>query len=188
MRQAERRELTTASFILGIVAICTVFIPVINLISWIMGILAVIFGIIGFCNRANIGKAIIAIFLGIFTIMITFNSINKLNNEMGKMTGNQTSKILEKEVNIEIGNYEIDKNNRGSLPVKITNKTSKMKSFTIEIEVVKANGERVTETQIFVSDLRPGQTKNTSTFNSLNKEETEKFRNGIFRIIKVSSY
>lgn len=42
----EKNGLATAGMVLGIVGVCTSFIPIINNLSFIMGILAIIFGIL----------------------------------------------------------------------------------------------------------------------------------------------
>ena len=51
MEKTNKSGLATAGLVLGIVGVCTSFIPIVNNISFIMGILSAIFGIISLVKK-----------------------------------------------------------------------------------------------------------------------------------------
>ena len=61
----KKSGLSTAALVLGIIGICTSFIPIINNASFILGVLSAIFGIVSVCRKRGVGKGIAGIILGI---------------------------------------------------------------------------------------------------------------------------
>lgn len=95
--ETKKSSLSTASLVLGIVGICTSFIPIINYLSFVMGILAFIFGIIGLVKGAGKGKNITAIILGILTFIIVINmhkalsdTISTISDDLNTLSSNVT--------------------------------------------------------------------------------------------------
>lgn len=94
--QIEKKKsgLATAGMVLGIIGVCTSFIPIVNNLSFVMGILAIIFGIIEIIKKAGRGKAIAGLILGILAIIITLSSqkaisdaLDTLSNDLNSITG-----------------------------------------------------------------------------------------------------
>ena len=74
MEESKKKSgLSTASMVLGIIAICMCFIPILNYVSIILSILSIIFEIIGIVKNAERGKAIAGFVLGIISIIIVYN-------------------------------------------------------------------------------------------------------------------
>ncbi len=69
----QKKGLSTASMVLGIISICMCFIPILNYISIILGVLSIIFGLIGIIKNAERGKAIAGFVLGIISVVIVYN-------------------------------------------------------------------------------------------------------------------
>ena len=46
MEEKKKSGLSTAGLVLGIIGICTSFMPIINNLSFVMGVLAIVFGVI----------------------------------------------------------------------------------------------------------------------------------------------
>ncbi len=189
--------------VLGIIAICTSFIPFINNLSFIMAILALIFGIIGVVKKFETGKAIAAIILsilaGIFTISAQnslSNSLNQtfdeINKNVDKAVGNSTEEILKNDADITLGNLEINKDEYGltdtKLNVKVTNKTSEKKSFSIHIEAVDSTGARIEDDYVYANDLASGQTQEFKTFTLISSDKIETMENASFKIVDVSMF
>lgn len=119
MEKTNKSGLATAGLVLGIVGVCTSFIPIVNNISFIMGILSAIFGIISLVKKTGKGKAITAIILGILAITITINlqqelsnSIETVNKELDKAVGNSTEEVLKNDVEVLLGSFEVEKGER----------------------------------------------------------------------------
>lgn len=56
----------TASLVLGIIGVCTSFIPIVNNVSFILGLIGAIFAIISLIKKASKGQAVAGIILCIF--------------------------------------------------------------------------------------------------------------------------
>ena len=86
----------TAGLVLGIIGVCTSFIPFINNLSFVLGILGVIFAVVCFTKKASKGKAIAALVLGILTMVFTISAQKSLSdsfNELDNGINNELSNI-----------------------------------------------------------------------------------------------
>lgn len=198
---AEKSGLATAGLVLGIIGVCTSFIPIINNLSFVMGILAVIFGILNL-KKTKKGKVIASIILGILAIWMTISSqqalsdsLNDLSNDLettfNDLDGSNTNDILANDVDVQIGTFTIEKGDyydSTKLPVKITNKSSEMKSFSITIEAVDADGNRIEEGYIMVNDLKPNQSVEETTFTFESDDTIAKLKTATFNVLKISKY
>lgn len=188
----------TASLVLGIIGICTSFIPIINNLSFIMGILSVIFGIIAFAKKDSKGKVITSIILGILAIVITLNSqkalsdsLDAVSQELDKATGGSTEEILKNDVEVTLGDFEVVKGQYSTdtkLVVTVKNKTSETKSFTIQIEAVDANGSRINQDYVYANNLTAGQSQDVEIFNYVASDKLEMMKNATFKIVEASMY
>lgn len=199
MENNKKSGLATAGLVLGIIAICTSFIPIINNISFFIGIIAVIFGIISLVKKKGSGKAIAALILGIFAIIITlviqdsFNkAIDDASKDFDKATGNNTEEVLKNDADVKLGNFKIKKDEYGiedtKLTVTLTNKTSQTKSFSVKVEAKDSNGVRIDTDDAYFDTVAPGQTVTSDIFNLVETEKAKKLETASFQIIEISSY
>lgn len=205
----KKSGLSTAALVLGIIGICTSFIPIINNASFILGVLSTIFGIISVCRKRGIGKGIAGIILGILTIAFVISAqkslsegLNKGIDEINKslentqesldnMSGDNTQSILQNYVDIELGNFEVKNNGYFSdtkMQVKVTNKSSETKSFSIEIEAVSKDGSRITYDTIYANSLSAGQSQNFDIFTFISSDKVTQMQGAKFNIFNVSMY
>ena len=188
----------TASLVLGIIGICTSFIPIINNLSFVMGILSVVFGIIAFAKKDRKGKVVISIILGILAVVITLNSqkalsdsLDAVSKELDKATGGSTEEILKNDVEVSLGNFEITKGQYSTdtkLVVTVKNKTSETKSFTIQVEAVDTNGSRINQDYVYANNLTAGQSQDIEIFNYVTSDKLEAMKNATFNIVEASMY
>lgn len=199
MEEKKKSGLATAGMVLGIVGICTSFIPFINNLSLVMAIIAFIFGIIALVKKAGSGKAATAIILAVFTVIITLsmqnsfsNSLDKTNKELDKAVGNSTEEILKNDANVVLNKFEVIKDKYGyedtELKVSVTNKTSDKKSFNIHIEAVDNTGARIGDDYVYANDLGAGQTQEFKIFTYVSSDKVETMKNATFKIVEVSMY
>lgn len=198
MEQTKKSGFSTAGLVLGIIGVCTSFIPIVNNLSFVMGVLAVIFGIVALVKKAGKGKIIASIILGILAIVITLNSqktlsdaIDTATNELNKATGNNTEEILANDVDILLGNFEVVKGQYSTetkLVVKVTNKTAETKSFNFHIEAVDSTGTRIDEDYVYANDLTAGQSQNFEIFKYISSDKIEDMKNATFNIVEASMY
>ena len=198
MENTKKSGFATAGLVLGIVGICTSFIPIINNLSFVMGIIAIVFGIIALIKKAGKGKTIAAIILGILTIVITLNaqkdvsdSLNEVSSDLDKMAGNSTEEILANDVDVILGDFEVENRTYTTdtkLTVKVTNKTTETKSFPIQIEAIGKDGSRLASDYIYANNLTAGQSQNFETFNFVTSDKISEMKNATFKIVEVSMY
>lgn len=198
MEETKKSGFITAGLVLGIIGICTSFIPVINNLSFVMGILAVIFGVIALAKKAGRGKVIASIILGILAIVITINSqkalsdsLETLSNDLDKASGNKTEEVLANDVEVTLGKFEVTKGEyltETKLVVKVKNKTSETKSFNIQVEAVDSDGSRIDQDYIYANSLGAGQSQDFEIFTYVPSDKLEVMKNATFKIVEASTY
>ena len=199
MEGKKKSGFATAGLVLGIIGICTSFIPIVNNVSFILGLIGIIFGIVSLIKKASKGQAIVGVILRILAIAITINSqqalsdsLNEVSSDLDKATGSSTEEILANDANVELGNFEVTKGSYGitntKLTVKVTNKTSEKKSFSFHIEAVDDAGTRINEDYVYANNLAAGQSQNFDIFTLVSSDKIDTMKNATFKIIEASMY
>lgn len=199
MEEKKKSGFATAGLVLGIIGICTSFIPIVNNVSFILGLIGIIFGIVALIKKASKGQAIVGVILCILAITITINSqqalsdsLNEVSSNLDKATGSSTEEILANDANVELGNFEVTKGSYGitntKLTVKVTNKTSEKKSFSFHIEAVDDAGTRINEDYVYANNLAAGQSQNFDIFTLVSSDKIDTMKNATFKIIEASMY
>ena len=201
---AEKRSgLATASLVLGIIGLCTSFIPIINNLSFALALIAIAFSIISLIKKASKKTAIIGIIISIITIIVVVNAqqtlfdsinntVNEINNGIDEASGNKTDEILANNVDVTIGTFTSSTDSYGivntTLPVTVKNKSSESKSFDIQIEAVDSTGTRITNDYISVNNLGAGQSQEFKVFEYVEDDLLQSMNNATFKIVEVSMY
>lgn len=196
--ETQKSSLCTAGLVLGIIGVCTSFIPIINNLSFVMGILAVIFGLVSI-KKASKGKMIATVILGILAIIITLSaqktvsdSLDALSEDLDTASGENTEQVLANDIDVEIGNFEATTDEYGlsdtKLTVKVTNKTNETKSFSIQVEAVDANGSRINQDYVYANNLTAGQSQDFDIFQFVSSDKIEAMQNATFNIVEASAY
>lgn len=196
--ETQKSSLCTAGLVLGIIGVCTSFIPIINNLSFVMGILAVIFGLVSI-KKASKGKMIATVILGILAIIITLgaqktvsDSLDALSEDLDTASGENTEQVLANDVDVVLGNFEATTDEYGlsdtKLTVKVTNKTNETKSFSIQVEAVDANGSRINQDYVYANNLTAGQSQNFDIFQFVSSDQIEAMQNATFNIVEASAY
>lgn len=199
MEEKKKSGFATAGLVLGIIGMCTSFIPIVNNLSFVLGVIGAIFAIIALIKKASKGQAIAGIILCVLAIVITINSqqalsdsLNEVSANLDKATGASTEEVLANDANVELGKFEVTKGSYGitdtKLTVKVTNKTSEKKSFSFHIEAVDASGARINEDYVYANDLAAGQSQNFDIFTLVTSDKIDTMKNATFKIIEASVY
>lgn len=105
----EKTPLCTAGLVLGIIGLCTSFIPIVNNVSIILGVLAVVFGLISI-RKAGKEKLVATIVIGVLTVIIAVNakitSTNSLNASNDTLN-TVTEQVLTNYLDIDMRKFEI---------------------------------------------------------------------------------
>ncbi len=195
----KKSGLATAGLILGIIGTALSFIPIINNAAFVIGIFALIFGIIALIKKETKGKTIASIILGIAAISITLlmqqaasNAIDEVSKEIDKITGDNTEEVLNKDVDITLGDFIATTDEYGftntKLVVTVKNTTDSKKSYSIHIEAVDADGKRIEDDYVYANDLTAGQTQDFEIFNLVQDEKVDLLKNATFKIVEASAY
>ncbi len=199
MDERNKSGLATAGLVLGIIGICTSFIPIINNVSFVLGLIGAIFSIVALAKKASKGKAIAGIILCILSIIVTVNSqkalsdsLNEVSANLDKSTGASTEEILANDLSVELGDFKVTKKNYGitstKLTVKLTNKTKEKKSFSLHIEAIDNSGARIDEDYIYANDLSAGQSQSFDIFSYVSSDKLNAMKNATFNIAEASMY
>ena len=202
----KKSGLATAGMVLGIIGICLSFIPIINNAAFFLGLLATIFGIISLVKKSSKGKAIAALVLGVLAIVITLvlqdswgkeldnvsKELDKTSQELNKVTGDATEEVLKNDVQVTLGKLEISQDEYGltdsKLVVTVKNITKEKKSYSIHIEAVDSNGQRIQDDYVTVNDLGAGQQTEEKIFEYIEDEKIDAMKNATFNIVEASTY
>lgn len=199
MEEKKKSGFAIVGLVLGIIGVCTSFIPIINNLSFVLGIIGAIFAIISLIKKASKGQAVAGVILCVLAIVITINSqkalsdsLNEVSTNLDKATGASTEEVLANDANVELGEFEVIKGSYGitdtKLTVKVTNKTNEKKSFSFHIEAVDATGARIDEDYIYANDLASGQSQNFEIFTLVTSDKINEMENATFKIIEASMY
>ena len=203
MEEKRKSGFATASLVLGIIALCTSFIPIINNMSFILALISIVFSIVALVKKASKGMAIAGIIISIISIFMVVNSqklfvdtidtaVNEFSDNMGQMTGDKTDEILANNVDVSVGDFSVKTGSYGitdtELPVTVKNKSTEKKSFSIQIEAVSSDGSRITSDYIYANDLSASQSQSFKLFNYVSSDNLEAMKNATFKIVKVSMY
>lgn len=199
MEEKKKSGFATAGLVLGIIGICTSFIPFVNNLSFVLGAIGVIFAVISLVKKASKGQAIAGVILCVLAIVITINSqkalsdsLNEVSANLDKASGASTEEVLANDANVELGKFEVTKDSYGmtdtKLTVKVTNKTTEKKSFNFHIEAVDATGARINEDYVYANDLAAGQSQSFDIFTYVSSDKLNSMKNATFKIIEASMY
>lgn len=86
MNSDKKNGFGVASMVLGIIAICFSFIPLISYLSFILGILSIIFAIVSFCQKSSKGFAITGLLVAIVALVIAYGMHNGLKNAVNTVS------------------------------------------------------------------------------------------------------
>lgn len=201
-KKAESTGLYTAGLVLGIIGVVFAFIPLCYGIAYILGALALIFGIIGLVKKAEGHKALAATILGAVALIvgIVMNVIAvKTAEEFVDLWGEEVvntlledydDDVLDTKVKVVLGKYQDAKDDTWSdkaLPVTVTNISDKTLSFSISVEAVDENGNRIDEDTFYATELAPGQSYTEETFDWSSVDE-DVLEQATFRVYRANSY
>ena len=181
----------TASLVLGIIAISTSFLPIINNMSFILGIIGAIMGIVSLIKKSSKGKSLWGIVLCILAIVITLNLQSSWSNSLSDITGESTDSILESNVDVDFGEFTATQSYGiydTNLTVTVKNKSSEKKSFSIHIEAINSAGERIEDDYVYANDLNAGQSQKFEAFTFVSSDKVEEMKNATFKTVEVSMY
>lgn len=126
-------------------------------------------------------------------IIVVANTVNTmvgiLGDELDSFIEDYADDIVGKYADVEISDYQEVKGATfgKAVPVKIKNISDKTRSFSIYIEAVDANGDRIDESYVSAENLAPGQTQSSNAF-EYTKLTDEEMENATLRIYRSSTF
>lgn len=209
--KAENKSgLAIAGLIIAIISLVLAWVPIVNNIVFFFAILSLIFGIVGFVSikkgkRTGQGLAIATIILSLVAggmvlasqafygkaLDAVGDSVNETTNDYN---GTNTDKLLENSVEVTLGDFVFNPgeeadytyDDKTELPVTIKNKASEKASYTVKIEAVDAENNRIADDTVYVSDLNTGQSVTEKAFTYVDTDKVEALKTATFKILEVS--
>lgn len=195
----EKSGLATVSLVLGIIGVCLSFIPIVNNVAFVLG---VIFSFSPLIKNKSRGKAIAGLILRVLAVVITLymqktvsdtvdDAVDDINNSIGEMPGDKTDEILEKYLDVQNGKFKVDEGKyltETELSVTVKNKGDEKYSFSVTIEAVDKDGNRIDSDIAYINDLNAGQSNTEKLFYFVSSDKIEDLKNAEFKILEVSKY
>ncbi|MCA9333510.1 DUF4190 domain-containing protein [Candidatus Saccharibacteria bacterium] len=203
-----RPVVTVVGLVVSIVALLLSAVPIINNFAFLLALVSLVLGIVGVVKTKK-GKvagrtmAIIVIVLSVLAGVVVLASqsfysnaiddaANEVNKSLDDSTGANTEEILDKSVTVEMGTFVVNEDQYGivntELPVKITNKLDEQKSFSVQIEAVDAEGNRVADDTVYANSLNVKQTQSFNAFQYVPSDKVDGLKSATFKILSVSQY
>ena len=114
----------------------------------------------------------------------------EISNSINDATGENTDAILEHDVSVEFGAFEVTTDEYGiedgKLSLAVTNKASDQHSYSIQIEALNADNARIAEDTVYVNNLGAGQTQNVEAFTLTTTDTYEALKIATFKVVSVS--
>lgn len=197
-----RSGFAVAGLILGIIAMTTAFLPIINNFSFFMALIGLVLAIVAVVgirkgNSAGMGIAVAGLILCIIagltvlgTQAIFSAAVDDASQQLDKMTGDATDEVLGVDVDVSLGEFSIRKDSYGlvksELPVTITNLLDEQATYWVKVEAVDASGSRIADDTVYVNDLGPGQSTTQKAFPYVSSDSYDAMKNARFGIVSVS--
>ena len=197
--------LATAALIVSIIALVLSLIPIIRYVSYILGPIGLILGVVALSKKQKKEMTIAAIVLAVIAILIVviaqirFNrNLNLVNNALSDLSeslndsfSNKTEDVLANELDVELGDFIVIEDEWFSdteMKVTLKNKSNQQKTFSVQIEAMDADGNRIDEDTVYASNLGVGQTVEQKAFSFVLEEKIPDMEAATFRIIEATSY
>lgn len=209
--KTERKSgLAVAGLIIAIFSLVMAWVPILNNVVFFLAIVSLIFGIIGLVSikkgkRIGQGLAVATIIISVVAggaVLATQAFYGKViddvgdsvNESLNDFDGTNTDKLLETSVDVTLGDFVFDPgaeadfsyDDTTELPVTIKNKSSEKASYTVKIEAVDADGTRIADDTVYVSDLNPGQSISEEAFTFVDSGKIEALKTATFKVLEVT--
>jgi hypothetical protein len=211
---AKGNGLALTGMILATVALLLCLIPIVNWFAVFLGVLALIFGIVGLVKARDgrpgrgmaVAAVVIAVLSGIgFAVSTAFtlaavdavdeavgDASAELDADLGRMDGSATEDILASDLTVELGTFQAVEDEYGFvetvLPVTVVNNADEAFSYDVQIEAVDAEGKRIADDILLVSDLAPNQSQDQEVFVFVESDKVDALKKATFQIVEVSQY
>lgn len=202
----KKSGLAIAGMVLGIVAIATSFLPIINNGSFFLALVGLIFAIVSMLGirkgkSSGMGMAVAGLVLSIVAIVVVLGSqafygavideaSNQATQQLNKMSGDATDDIMGVDVGVAIGDFSISKDGYGfvssELPVTVTNLLDEQTTYWITIEAVDGTGARISDDTVYVNDLGANQSTTLKAFTYVSSDDYAAMQSARFNIVSVS--
>ena len=190
--------------ILGIIALVLSAMPIINNFAFILGVVGLIFGIVGVVGtrdkkKSGKGMAVASVIIAALACVIVLASqavysaaLDEAGAQLDKATGDATEEILGSEVDVTLGDLTMKKGSYGmvesSMPITVKNLTDESHSYQIQVEVVNASGDRITQDYAYMNDLAAGQSQTVKAFTHVSSDEYDAMKKATVKLVSVSQY
>ncbi|KZS71166.1 hypothetical protein A4G26_25150 [Mycobacterium kansasii] len=118
------------------------------------------------------------------------NSFKDRGDSRKAITGQSTEDILRNDLDMQFGQFVTDDDpyKPGKMVVTLRNKSSKSASFSVDVEALDANGNRIADDTAFVEALAPGQATRKDMFVFVTSDKFDTMKKATFKVVEASKY
>ncbi len=211
----KRPAVVITGLVIAIIGLLLSALPIVNNFAFFLALISLILGIVGL-KKTNKGKAagrvmsIVVIVLSVLAGVIVLASqawygskiddvsdaieqaSQEINDASDRASGRLTQELLGSEVDVVMGSFVVTEGSYGlvntELPITVTNKLAEQKTYSVQIEAVDANGNRIEDDSIYANDLGPNQSQNFKMFQYISPDKLSSLKAATFRVLSVSQY
>jgi hypothetical protein len=138
--------------------------------------------------------ALIAVAFMVFVAPLIFigKTTSDVNQLISETSGKSTDQILRNELDVTFGSFTRDTEytyiKSGKLPVTVRNKGSERATYNVQVEAVDAEGNRIAEDNLYITNLGAGQSVTQDAFKFVDDADYYKLTRATFRVAGVSKY
>ncbi|VAZ99275.1 hypothetical protein LAUMK35_04269 [Mycobacterium pseudokansasii] len=133
---------------------------------------------------------VLALILATFGIVVIANSFKDRGDSRKAITGRSTEDILRNDLDVQFGQFVTDDNpyQPGKMVVTLRNKGNKNASFSVDVEALNANGNRIAHDTAFVEALAPGHAIRKDMFVFVTSDLYDTMKTVTFKVVEASKY
>lgn len=179
MEEKRKSGFATAGLVLGIIAICFSFIPIISYLSFILGILAIIFSIVALGKKASKGMAIAGLIISIIAVYMAYNMHKGLETAVDEvsssLSGGSTQSVEKTEYNkgeeAIIGNTAITVTNVEKSQGSTYDKPKSGKEFVIvHLTIENKGNEKLSYNPLYFEMQNSQGQQESTTFTTVDQD------------------
>jgi len=151
--------------------------------------------LIGFITNIVLSIILVIVYV-VFSASLFSNLINGTESNIpvfgGLFAEETTDEILDNYVTVSFGEFKVTNSGRvysdTSLDVTVENKATTQYTYSITIEAVDENGNRLGTDMIFADKLNAGQKITLTTFQFVEQAKINQFKNAEFKVLEIRKY
>jgi hypothetical protein len=140
-----------------------------------------------------VALVVVAFMVFVAPLIFISKTTSDVNDLISESTGGNTEQILQDELDVTFGTFTRDPDftyiTSGKLPITVRNKGGDRATYNVQVEAVDADGNRIAEDNLYITNLGAGQSVTQDAFKFVDDDDYYyKLTRATFRVAGVSKY